>query len=88
MDQQKEAMCNKSYNKHYSEMIYKPDFLQQEGNIDEKVNRINYNESILVDDTDLARHTTSWIHRIVNFVGTIYHRKNRDKNYIFHPKFD
>ena len=85
MAEQNETVPTKSDNKESSKLMYRPSFLVHE-NVDKAIEMTNKKDEHLVDDIDLERITTAWMHKIEHFVGTLECRQDRKRQYRFQPR--
>lgn len=76
-----------SDNQQHPQLVYTPNFLDDPENVDACISRANKEEGDLMDSVDLARITTSWIHRVLHHVGTMQNRQCNKKYKRFQPKF-
>jgi len=64
-------------------MTYKPSYLNSNNDVDKCIEEANAREANVIEESDLARITTSWIHRIIHHTGAVLqNRKDKD----FFPK--
>ena len=62
-------------------MTYKPDYLKGHDNINQCIKDVNKHESEIVEESDLSRTSTSWIHRIIHHVGAVK-QQNNDRDFV------
>lgn len=86
MAEQEEIVHSKSSNTKSTNLMYRPSFLLHE-DVDKSIEMTNKKDENLVDDTDLERITTAWIHRLQHFVATVESRVDKKRQYRFQPKF-
>jgi len=87
MATQKEIMQSESSHKQHGQLKYKASFLTKSKDVDECIESANREDADMMDDTDLARITTGWMHRILHYVGTLHYRKSHKTDLYFQPKF-
>lgn len=86
MASQKETMQARSDHPKSGDLTYRPSFLIQD-NVEKSIEVTNKRDENLVDDIDLERITTAWIHKIQHFVATVEGRTDKKRQHRYQPKF-